>query len=90
MIKKVPESLNYVIFIVLSLNNNRIEDPKIVEIFYQMESLRVLNLMGNPICGKVRYYRKTLTGMVFRFFSLNSGDSFMILVNHNEQVGRRT
>jgi len=46
---------------VLSLQNNRIEDPKVAEIFYQMETLRVLNLMGNPICGKLRYYRRTLT-----------------------------
>ena len=49
------------LFSVLSLQNNRIEDPKVAEIFYQMETLRVLNLMGNPICGKLRYYRRTLT-----------------------------
>lgn len=46
---------------VLSLNNNKIEDSKVIEIFYKMEALRVLNLMGNPICGKIRFYRKTLT-----------------------------
>ena len=52
----------------LSLNNNRIEDPSVVQIFYQMAELRVLNLMGNPLCGKVRYYRKTLTGtLIFNF-----------------------
>ena len=45
----------------LSLQNNNIEDPRIAEIFYKMETLRVLNLMGNPICGKLRYYRRTLT-----------------------------
>jgi len=59
------ESLEHLIELkklsVLSLNNNRIEDPSCVSIFYQMAELRVLNLMGNPICGKVRYYRKTLT-----------------------------
>ena len=55
-------------FQVLSLNNNRIEDPSVVQIFYQMAQLRVLNLMGNPLCGKVRYYRKTLTGtLIFNF-----------------------
>jgi len=46
---------------VLELQNNRIEDPKVIEIFESMPGLRVLNLMGNPVAGKIRNYRKTVT-----------------------------
>merc|ERR1711937_1083868 len=46
---------------VLELHENRIDDPRVLEIFSAMPNLRVLNLMKNPVCGKIRNYRKTLT-----------------------------
>ena len=46
---------------VLDLQDNRIEDPKVLEIFESMPKLRVLNLMKNGVCGKIRMYRKTVT-----------------------------
>ncbi|KAK4878108.1 hypothetical protein RN001_010614 [Aquatica leii] len=46
---------------VLDLSNNHIEDPLIVQIFSQMENLRVLCLNGNPVIRKIPAYRKTLT-----------------------------
>lgn len=45
---------------VLDLQNNRIEDPRVVEIFESMESLRVLNLTKNSVPSKIRNYRKTM------------------------------
>lgn len=48
-------------FSVLELHENRIDDPRVLEIFSAMPNLRVLNLMKNPVCGKIRNYRKTLT-----------------------------
>jgi len=45
---------------VLDLSHNKIEDPKVIEILEEMESLRVLNLMGNPVVKKIRFYRKNM------------------------------
>lgn len=46
---------------VLDLSNNHIEDPLVVQVFARMPTLRVLNLMGNPVIRKIPAYRKTLT-----------------------------
>nr|CAB3238436.1 dynein assembly factor 1, axonemal [Phallusia mammillata] len=45
---------------VLDLSHNRIDDPAVVDVFEAMPSLRVLNLMGNPVIKKIRFYRKNL------------------------------
>lgn len=45
---------------VIDLKNNKLNDPKIVEIFKQIPDLRVLVLMGNPVVKKIKSYRKTL------------------------------
>lgn len=46
---------------VLDVSHNKIADPAVIDIFEQMPSLRVLNLMGNPVIKAIRFYRKTLT-----------------------------
>ncbi|CAH1398956.1 unnamed protein product [Nezara viridula] len=46
---------------VVDLSHNYIQDPNVIEIFGKMDSLRVLSLMGNPVVGKIRYYRKIFT-----------------------------
>ncbi|XP_078485484.1 uncharacterized protein LOC100183546 [Ciona intestinalis] len=45
---------------VLDVSYNRIEDPGVVGVFERMKGLRVLNLMGNPVVKKIRFYRKNL------------------------------
>ncbi|KAK3103168.1 hypothetical protein FSP39_016967 [Pinctada imbricata] len=45
---------------VLDLSHNKIEDPKCLEIFGAMKSLRVLNLMGNGVIRQIKNYRKTI------------------------------
>ncbi|CAK8688748.1 unnamed protein product [Clavelina lepadiformis] len=46
---------------VLDLSHNHIEDPDVIDVFEAMPNLRVLNLMGNPVIKKIRFYRKKLT-----------------------------
>ena len=49
----------------LDISNNRIdsEDPEeFIEILKQMKNLRVLYLNNNPICSKIKNYRKRLIG----------------------------
>ncbi|XP_067655073.1 dynein axonemal assembly factor 1-like [Haliotis asinina] len=45
---------------VLDLSHNKLEDPAIVDIFEQMEELRVLTLTGNPVIKDIKNYRKTI------------------------------
>nr|XP_022901053.1 dynein assembly factor 1, axonemal homolog [Onthophagus taurus] len=45
---------------VLDVSNNHIEDPLIVKVLGNMKSLRVLNMMGNPVVRKIPSYRKTM------------------------------
>lgn len=45
----------------LDLSHNRIDDPSIIDIFEKMPNLKVVNLMGNPMLKKVRFYRKNMT-----------------------------
>lgn len=45
---------------VLDISNNHIDDPLVVKVLGAMPSLRVLNLMGNPVIRKVPSYRKTM------------------------------
>lgn len=49
---------------VLDLSDNRIKDPKVVDIFTRMKSLRVLYLYGNPVCGEIPFYRQTLINAI--------------------------
>jgi len=42
----------------LELNKNKIEDPKVIDIFATMPNLKVLKLDGNPITRKMKSYRK--------------------------------
>ncbi|XP_046558606.1 dynein axonemal assembly factor 1-like [Haliotis rubra] len=45
---------------VLDLSHNKLEDPTIVDVFEQMEELRVLTLSGNPVIKDIKNYRKTI------------------------------
>lgn len=47
----------------IDLQQNKIEDPSVVDIFAQLPDLRVLYLQGNPCVKQIRNYRKTI---VFR------------------------
>ncbi|XP_060854163.1 dynein axonemal assembly factor 1-like [Rhopalosiphum padi] len=46
---------------ILDLSYNYLDDPEIVDVFTNMESLRVLSLTGNSVISKIKNYRKTLT-----------------------------
>lgn len=45
---------------IIDLSHNHIEDPEVVDVFAAMPNLRVLNLMGNKVIGKIPNYRKTM------------------------------
>lgn len=42
---------------ILDLSGNSVCDPAALIVLSQMEGLKVLTLMGNPIVGKTRDYR---------------------------------
>ena len=44
----------------LDIQNNKIDDPLVVDIVSQLPDLRVLYLQGNPVVKKVPHYRKCL------------------------------
>ncbi|XP_022166486.1 dynein assembly factor 1, axonemal-like [Myzus persicae] len=46
---------------ILDLSFNYLDDPEIIDVFTNMESLRVLSLTGNSVISKIKNYRKTLT-----------------------------
>ena len=43
---------------VLDISGNKIEDPEILDIIFQMPELAVLKMNGNPFVRKVQSYRK--------------------------------
>lgn len=45
---------------VLDIQNNKIEDPSLVELLMQMPNLKVLYLIGNPVIKNIQNYRKTM------------------------------
>ncbi|KAL1495266.1 hypothetical protein AB1Y20_017126 [Prymnesium parvum] len=45
---------------VLDVQNNRIDEPEVIEIFESMPQLAVLQCQGNPFIPKVTSYRKTM------------------------------
>lgn len=56
---------------ILDLSSNRLDDPKIIDVFAEMPHLGVLSLTGNPVVGKIPSYRKTL---IYRIKTLNHLD----------------
>ena len=42
----------------LDISNNRIEEPEVLDILFQMRELAVLKMDGNPFVRKVQSYRK--------------------------------
>ena len=42
----------------LDMQNNKIDDPAVLDLLVKMPNLRVLYLKGNPFIKKVRFYRK--------------------------------
>ena len=50
---------------VLDISENSIDDTDIVdEILVNMPNLRVLYLKGNPVCKKIKFYKKTLISKI--------------------------
>jgi len=45
----------------LDLSHNFIDDPRVIEVFENMKTLKVLNLIGNPVIKKIKDYRKVFT-----------------------------
>lgn len=45
---------------VLDVQNNRIDDTEVIEIFESMPQLAVLQCQGNPFISKVASYRRTM------------------------------
>ena len=45
----------------IDLQQNSIDDVRILDLFKQIPDLRVLYLQGNPVTKKIKYYRKTIT-----------------------------
>lgn len=41
----------------VDLQNNKIEDPSIVDVFAMMPNLKCLYLKGNPAVSKIKQYR---------------------------------
>eukprot|EP00940_MAST-03C_sp_MAST-3C-sp2_P000983 g983.t1 len=48
----------------LDLQNNKIEDPAVLDLLGKLPNLRVLYVKGNPFVKKVRFYRKNV---IYRF-----------------------
>ncbi len=44
----------------IDLQQNRLDDTTIIDIFAQLPDLRVLYLQGNPVVRKIKNYRKTI------------------------------
>lgn len=44
----------------IDLQQNRLDDPAVIDIFAQLPDLRVLYLQGNPVVRKIKNYRKTI------------------------------
>lgn len=44
----------------LELNKNKIDYPRVIDIFAQLPMLKVLKLDGNPVTRKIPHYRKAL------------------------------
>eukprot|EP00658_Telonema_sp_P-2_P009010 TRINITY_DN13411_c0_g1_i5.p1 TRINITY_DN13411_c0_g1~~TRINITY_DN13411_c0_g1_i5.p1 ORF type:complete len:497 (+),score=122.32 TRINITY_DN13411_c0_g1_i5:41-1492(+) len=44
----------------IELNKNKIEDPRVIDIFARLPNLKVLKLDGNPITRKLQSYRKSV------------------------------
>lgn len=71
---------------VLDLSNNHIEDPLIIEVLTRMPSLRVLNLMGNPVLRKIPAYRKTMIlACVSKLFSSPQTQKYRRFVRFSEK-----
>jgi len=49
---------------VLDLSENQIEDGALVDLLVLLPNLKVLYLQGNPVCGRIPQYRKTLIARV--------------------------
>jgi len=45
----------------IDLQQNSLDDVRILDLFKQIPDLRVLYLQGNPVIKKIKYYRKTIT-----------------------------
>ena len=45
----------------IDLQQNSIDDIRVLDLFKQIPDLRVLYLQGNPVTKKIKYYRKTIT-----------------------------
>lgn len=45
---------------VLDLQQNRLEDPAVIDLFAQIPDLRVLYMMGNPCVKQITHYRKMM------------------------------
>jgi hypothetical protein len=48
----------------LDLQENRLEDPAVVDVLVDLPQLAVLYLMGNPCVKKLRHYRKVVVGRI--------------------------
>lgn len=48
----------------IDLQQNKLEDPRIVDVLAQLPDLRALYLMGNPVVRDIKYYRKRLISMI--------------------------
>ena len=48
----------------IDLQQNKIDDIRILDLFKQIPDLRVIYLQGNPVIKKIKHYRKTITAML--------------------------
>eukprot|EP01116_Phalansterium_solitarium_P000460 TRINITY_DN10302_c0_g1_i1.p1 TRINITY_DN10302_c0_g1~~TRINITY_DN10302_c0_g1_i1.p1 ORF type:complete len:441 (+),score=114.47 TRINITY_DN10302_c0_g1_i1:81-1325(+) len=61
---------------VLDLSNNKLGDPRILEILERLPNLGVLNLMGNPVISKIENYRRTVVSRLPRLTYLDDRPVF--------------
>lgn len=73
----------------VDLQNNQIDDENCIdEIFMKMPNLKVLYMMNNPVCKKIRNYRKTIISKIPTLLYLDDRPVFKEDRRHAEAFQR--
>lgn len=73
----------------LDLQSNRIEDERVLpEVLMKMQNLKVLYLQNNPVCKKIKNYRKTIISSIPSLMYLDDRPVFKEDRRHAEAFAR--